>query len=259
MNHALLPILLFVLPAAVHADEPINIGSRRELFVDRYLIEILDAARLVLHRPQPRGLAMRFDKPWETRSPGYVAVIHDDDVYRMYYRATHTPPNYVKKRTTPRREVTCYAESKDGIRWTRPELGFVEFNGSKNNNIMWDGVGTHNFTPFKDTNPDCARDARYRAFGRGRPLAKEPSPYEHGLYAFKSSDAIHWQAIGDGRIDKAETGPCRRISLCEIPLRYGGTELFQSDNKSNSRDWCEKFSPIHGDLSALVASSRQLL
>ena len=55
MKHALLPILLFVLPATVHADEPINIGSCRELFVDRYLIERLDDARLVLHRPRPRG------------------------------------------------------------------------------------------------------------------------------------------------------------------------------------------------------------
>jgi len=130
---------------------------------------------------------------------------------RMYYRATHTPPNYVKKRTAPRREVTCYAESKDGIRWTRPELGFVEFNGSKNNNIMRDGVGTHNFTPFKDTNPDCAPDARYKAFGRGRPLAKEPSPYEHGLYAFNAPNELSFYVRENARLDVP--GQLRRYTL----------------------------------------------
>ncbi len=29
----------------------------------------------------------------------------------------------------------CYAESKDGIHWTKPELGLVEFRGSRKNNI----------------------------------------------------------------------------------------------------------------------------
>jgi hypothetical protein len=29
----------------------------------------------------------------------------------------------------------CYAESDDGIHWTKPELGLVEFNGNKKNNI----------------------------------------------------------------------------------------------------------------------------
>ena len=46
--------------------------------------------------------------------------------------------------------MTCYAESKDGIHWTKPDLGLFEFDGSKKNNIVWDGPGAHNFTPFKD-------------------------------------------------------------------------------------------------------------
>ena len=66
------------------------------------------------------------------------------------------------------REVTCYAESRDGIHWTKPELGLFEFNGSKQNNIVWDGPGTHNFTPFLDTNPACPPDAKYKALAGGR-------------------------------------------------------------------------------------------
>ena len=47
-----------------------------------------------------------------------------------------TPP---KKAT--HREVTCYAESRDGVNWSKPNLGLFEFNGSKDNNIVLDGLG----------------------------------------------------------------------------------------------------------------------
>jgi hypothetical protein len=50
-----------LLPLVCHAAEPIDIGSRRELFVDRYLIDHLDGARLEMHRPQPREVMMRFE------------------------------------------------------------------------------------------------------------------------------------------------------------------------------------------------------
>jgi hypothetical protein len=52
-------------------------------------------------------------------------------------------------------------------------------------------VGTHNFTPFQDANPDCPDDARYKAFGRGHGEAKR------GLYAFKSADGIRWSLMSD--------------------------------------------------------------
>jgi hypothetical protein len=198
-RHATISALTIVLALAAVADsaEPIEIGSRRELFVDRHLIDRLDGVRMEMHRPQPREVVMRFDKPWESYSPGYTTIIRDDEkgLFRMYYRATHTPPNFSGKRDTPRREVTCYAESTDGINWTRPSLALIDFEGSKDNNIMWDGVGSHNLSVVKDTNPDCPPDARYKAVGRGKPLANEPSPYEHGLYVLKSADGIHWKPI----------------------------------------------------------------
>jgi hypothetical protein len=91
------------------------------------------------------------------------------------------------------REVVCYAESKDGIHWTRPKLGLREWNGSKENNILWDdGYETHNFAPFKDTNPDCKPEARYKAVG-GTVATK-------GLLTFKSADGILWSKLSDGPV-----------------------------------------------------------
>ena len=53
------------------------------------------------------------------------------------------------------REVTCYAESRDGINWVTPELGLFAHGDSKKNNIIWEGAGSHNFSPFIDERPDC--------------------------------------------------------------------------------------------------------
>jgi len=53
----------------------IEIGSRRELFVDRYVIEKLNGkARQRLHHPIPREIAIVHDEPWEGTSCGYHTV-----------------------------------------------------------------------------------------------------------------------------------------------------------------------------------------
>lgn len=110
------------------------------------------------------------DKPWEDNTSAYYTIFRDGDLYRAYYRGSHWDEQ-AKKAAHP--EVVCYAESKDGIHWIKPELGLCEFNGSKQNNIVWNGIGTHCFAAFKDTNPDCAADARYKGIARGRPTGKK--------------------------------------------------------------------------------------
>ena len=91
-------------------------------------------------------------------------MFQDGELYRMYYRGAHYDE---KTRKTAHEELCCYAESRDGIHWVKPELGLWEFDGSKKNNIVWMGTGSHNFAPFRDANPDCAADARYKAIARG--------------------------------------------------------------------------------------------
>lgn len=161
--------------------EPIDLGSRLELFVDRHLVAGLQGdARLHLHKPEPREVVLMTDARWEGNTSAYFTVFQDGDLYRMYYRGSHWRRG---------REVTCYAESVDGIRWAKPELGLFEFEGSKANNIVWDGLGAHSFTPFKDANPDCPAAARYKALaGHGRlPDAQ--------LFAFQSADGLRWRLM----------------------------------------------------------------
>jgi len=185
--------LLFVLCVAEHQESfvsddkegtgVVDIGSQRELFVDDFLTERLaGSARLALHRPKPADVVFVCDRPWEGNTSAYFTVFQDGERYRMYYRGAHFDE---KAKKPTHREVACYAESKDGIHWERPNLSLVDFNGSKENNIVWDGPGSHNFTPFKDDRPDCPASSRYKALATGK----------GGLLAFESGDGIHWKLM----------------------------------------------------------------
>ena len=193
-RHMKLPLVACYLVALqLGAAGPVEIGKRLEPLVDDFLIASLAGdARLDLKRPEPREVVLVTDRPWEGNTCAYYTIFQDGDRYRMYYRGSHYD---TKTRRATHPEVTCYAESRDGIRWEKPELGLCEFAGSKANNIVWDGVGTHNFTVFKDTNPNCAPDARYKAIARGRSLRKGDKQHKHGLYVFQSADGLRWKLM----------------------------------------------------------------
>jgi len=160
---------------------PIDIGTRLELFVDDFLVERMEGTSWLLHPPVPRETAIVFDRPWEGNTSGYVTVFRDGDIFRMYYRGSHWDP----ETDTYSGQVVCTAESGNAVFWRKPDLGLYSFEGSKKNNIVWQGVGAHNFTPFKDENPACLPDERYKALG---------SEGEK-LYAFKSPDGLNWSLL----------------------------------------------------------------
>jgi hypothetical protein len=186
MRTALFVSLLLVTVFA-QAQEPIEIGTRRELFVDGHLIDKLAGARRRLHHPIPREIAIVHDAPWEGAGSGYHSVIRDGALYRMYHRGSALGVTDGRLKTG--RQVYCYVESRDGIHWTKPDLSLFEYNGSKKNNIIWTGVGVHNFAPFLDTRPGCPRESRFKALAG---TAKEG-----GLFAFHSPDGIHWSLMRD--------------------------------------------------------------
>lgn len=177
---------------------PLALGSRRELFIDDALIARLEggAARR-LHHPVPRDVVLRHDEPWEGTGSGYHSVFRDGDRYRMYYKAFNIQvvPGQIVSEKTPHR-FTCYAESRDGIHWTKPELGLVEFAGSRANNIVI-ATGRHGGLEvdaahpaiFKDANPSAPPAARYKGVFR--------SDGEHGMVAMQSPDGLHWLPLGD--------------------------------------------------------------
>lgn len=88
-------IAVFLFSTMPLAAEPIDIGSRRELFLDHHLIGSLSGARLVLHRPEPREIVFRFDQPWEGLYSGYETVLKDGETYGFSNRGM-TPRSTVR-------------------------------------------------------------------------------------------------------------------------------------------------------------------
>lgn len=164
---------------------PVALDQRRELFLDDLLIDRMENCRLELHSPQEKEIVFTFDAPWEGIYSGYITVLQDGGRFRMYYRGM---PRASHDFDT---EVTCMAESEDGIHWTRPKLGLYEVQGTKENNVVLARhVACHNFAPFIDRRPDCPPDARYKALGGN----------EKGLVAFASSDGIHWRQLQEAPV-----------------------------------------------------------
>jgi hypothetical protein len=172
---------------AVPAEGAIDIGDRLELFVDDYLIESFAGnAELRLHSPTMREVAMVCDKPWEGNTSGCITVFQDGDLYRMYYRGWR----HKNKKAQVHPAVTCYAESEDGINWVRTNLGLFEYEGSKDNNIVWTREPeTHNFTPFLDTNPGAKPDEKYKAVGGLKGGG--------GLFGLCSADGVRWRRVSE--------------------------------------------------------------
>ena len=79
---------------AASSDEetqPLDIGSRLELFVDDFLIDQFRGLELQLHPPQSAGKVFLFDRPWEGNTSFYATIFQDGDRHRMYYRGSSDP------------------------------------------------------------------------------------------------------------------------------------------------------------------------
>ncbi len=236
-------LLLFVLGspwsaaglfAAEPAPKPLEIGSRRELFVDRYLVDRLEGARLALHSPQPREKVFTVDRPWEGIYSGYFTVLRDGDRFRMYYRGMPEPHHDLDT------EVTCMAESSDGIHWTRPELGLFEVRGTRKNNvILARHRACHNFAPMLDTNPHAAESERYKALGgTGAP----------GLIALASPDGIHWKEMQQEPVITKGAFDSQNVSfwsagegcyVCYFRIYKDNTRWISRSTSKDYRHWSE--------------------
>jgi hypothetical protein len=96
-----------------------DVGSRRELFVDRFLIDRMETATLKLYEPQ---LALAMSQPADNLE--YGTVIKDGDLFRLYTRDGRGA-----KFDGDATEVTRYCESCDGIHRTKPKPGLHEVDG----------------------------------------------------------------------------------------------------------------------------------
>lgn len=224
--------------AQAKRSQPIDIGSRLEPLIDDHMIDWMRDVRLVLNRPVPREVSIVHDQPWEGNTCFYHTVFRDGNFYRMYYRGAHSGSISGEFN----HGVVCYAESGDGIHWNKPELGLVEFNGSKKNNIVWDGLGGHALSVFKDENPECETDSRYKAVAKLYKTRPDGTPYGRGIYPYKSADGIRWSLIKDspviteGAMDSQNLAFWDSVRGCYVDYHRGSREQIKDQPESAIRD-----------------------
>ncbi|NUM53897.1 MAG: hypothetical protein HUU46_09665 [Candidatus Hydrogenedentes bacterium] len=160
---------------AAEIEAPIRVGRVKQLFVDDAVIESMENVSRTMYTAtkHPKNPLMVASASWETGGIWFLPydVIREtpEGALRVWYGVY---PKAGSKLT-----YTCVAESRDGIEWTRPTFGLFEVNGSKDNNIVWQGRAVKpNFDP---RDPDPAR--RYKAMTRSDAFTPLFSP-----------DGIHW-------------------------------------------------------------------
>jgi hypothetical protein len=177
----------------------INIGGRRELLWDEYLLDkSRTSTKLRVHQPRMEDIVLVNDAPWEGDGCDSHSIIKDGDKYRMYYLGWEMLDSSVRKHTISKTKV-CYAESGDGIHWEKPSLGLCDFEGSSDNNIVLDQKNCElrdMVYVFLDNNPDCPDDQRYKAIGRD---------LDKALSCYISADGLRfrkgWRMSAQGAFD----------------------------------------------------------
>lgn len=118
------------------------------------------------------------DRPWENDVVAAQTVLpaESGEGFRMYYYCW-------TQKDDPQRSYICYATSKDGLKWEKPDLGLHEWvgNKSKQNNIVPNGAGAVMPTAW------AGPDSQYHGVG-GRYHAKA------------SADGLHWRSLSEESI-----------------------------------------------------------
>ena len=247
-----------------------------ELFIDDVCIQEMRSVKRVLHPAtkltQP---VLSSDKPWEqarenqcSRVYLYGTVMFDEEMgkYRMWYMGRmgpqhgHTIPGLYVPRPTDGYsamfmgsgqdrfgrafvendvgDLTCYAESEDGITWHKPPLNIFEFDDDGRNNIVWD---FHGACIFKDKNV-LHSEQRYKAIGFCRRY--------RNIFLLTSVDGIEWDdsqwlqpllhRSNEGMFNitwDSRQGLYRGYALCQY--KDGRRSIYYSESRKLSGPWKE--------------------
>lgn len=172
--------------AALQAQQgPINVGSAKQLFIDRLFIDSSEGVTLTMNPPLKMGERNIVpEKPWEGhRVCAYNSVFEDQGIYKMYYDAIDNEGA----------RWLCYAVSADGIHWRKPFLGIVNYKGTTDNNIVFPSENKSHEPGcvFIDQNPKCPPEQRYKM------VSSYEGPAGFGTYVFYSADGLHWLPLSD--------------------------------------------------------------
>lgn len=191
-----LALILILIADSIFAQEPIPVGSQKQLFIDYKFIESADGIQLMMQEPyQTREKLIVADQPWEEEASlgSYNTIVQEGDNIRLWYdiRAGAPPPG----QRNPLYMGMAYAESRDGLHFTKPVLNLVKQSGSRKNNwvlppdpeLLAIGGGS----VWRDDNPNCPPEQRYKSWTKIYPRQGSGIRGPHRI--FTSPDGVHWK------------------------------------------------------------------
>ena len=169
-----LGLVLCCIRVMLAPDPPLVIGRQKQLLVDDHVLAstsglVRQLGEVVKH-PRPVLLS---DRRWDDPSAfgGYLTVLRDQpgDRFQMWY-------------TAGEEKGIGYAESEDGIRWTRPRVS-----SDGKSNIIFDARG-HMSVSIDSHETDSRHRYKAAYYGPGVRAALA-----------HSADGIHWSSYNDGQ------------------------------------------------------------
>lgn len=187
--------VLFFAGSLLAFAQVIDAGNRKQLFIDYKFIESAEGVQLTAHAARPtRERILETNAPWESKTSlgSYTTVVEDGGKIRMWY---HVMAGAYQPGTNPPFLGVAYAESQDGIRFHKPVVRAVEFDGSRENNLVLPSdpalavVGGGSV--FIDENPACPPERRYKSWTKyySKPGAAIRGPHR----VWYSADGLHWK------------------------------------------------------------------
>lgn len=158
--------------------------SNAQLFLDDEWVEQTYFVSRQWHQPRrfPDPVLVA-EHPWERWAVTmYGTVHHWRSKFRMWYVVW----------TRESKNRVCYAESDDGVAWTKPHLGLCEFNGSRDNNIVIDGTRPDRYVDDISVidDPDDEEWPLKALYWEGS--GHDESKIDWGIWLARSKDGIKW-------------------------------------------------------------------
>jgi hypothetical protein len=178
---------------------PLVLDSKHQLLLDDFLIASRQNLVRTVHPAEKHSgnPLLRATEPWEGETATvYGSVLRDGGRYRMWYHVA---------------EGVAYAESPDGLRWTKPRLGVIRHNGQATNLVLRrkappgePGAMPNYYEIFgvlrddRDPNPSQRYKMGFLSIQRQYRGPRE-DPYHRnerrGLGVAGSPDGIHWRLL----------------------------------------------------------------
>lgn len=181
-----LVLLLGALSAArvARADPAtaVNVGAAKRVTWDDSLMDKMRGIRFEMHKPRRTGeRCLIAREAWESwQIGGMHSVLREGKKFRMWYGVSHGVRNGEEY-------AIAYAESDDGIRWTKPVLDLVEYSGSKKNNLA---VGYSSVIGQVFVDPNAPPAEKYKMLAAIYPLKK--GDRKRYLTFLSSADGLRW-------------------------------------------------------------------